>query len=550
MKKINRFYIILILVSIVVVSITYFVFNAIQSEEIINRLFEDSVNNTVKNTYFLLKKYYESNNIMLRIVDDDYLEIIKRFDERLKENDITNFSFVEDIIKEYSIKDVKIFNTKNELLFVKSIDENACITDDKYYDDKINLMVDYMIKNNEESFIVKIESRKSNYPHNDMVFHKINNHIIAFAIREKNSIKVMNTNFDLSGFELPEEVEYIMLKDNSNDEIYFTSNTAVNSLDKNSVISPDKKIHLKSNKNKKFPTESHMVTINKKVYYEKTTPFRFPSLRNCTLIIGINTNSLFYIKNINGLTIIISSIIYVFLLIGVIFFLIRLDNTAVISKASQEKYDSLVIMTKQIAHELRNPLNTLSMAVKDIEYEIEDGEVSGDSLELVYDRVYAIDKIIKDFNIVTDNLHLEKSEVNLKQFFDKIIKRFKKEYPEVSFLKNVVDKNVVLDPDKMEQAISNIFKNSIDAMDKQTIKMIEIQALINKNIEITITDSGNGIQQDIIDKLFVPFTTTKATGSGLGLTIVKKIIEAHSGTISIKNTKEYGALVRIILPEK
>jgi signal transduction histidine kinase len=104
-----------------------------------------------------------------------------------------------------------------------------------------------------------------------------------------------------------------------------------------------------------------------------------------------------------------------------------------------------------------------------------------------------------------------------------------------------------IDPDKMERVFINLIKNAFDAMPNGgtvTIKSKEV----NGNIQISVTDTGTGIPDEILPKLFSPLVTTKAQGMGFGLAICKRIVDAHEGTITVETAKGKGTTFTVTLP--
>ena len=107
------------------------------------------------------------------------------------------------------------------------------------------------------------------------------------------------------------------------------------------------------------------------------------------------------------------------------------------------------------------------------------------------------------------------------------------------------------DPDRIRQLIHNLVKNSLEALQDKENGIINIKTHIekigNKKFTIlSISDNGPGFDPSIIDRAFEPYTTTKDNGNGLGLSIVKKIVDEHAGQINIKNKKD-GAQVEVYL---
>ena len=92
----------------------------------------------------------------------------------------------------------------------------------------------------------------------------------------------------------------------------------------------------------------------------------------------------------------------------------------------------------------------------------------------------------------------------------------------------------------LRQAFINIIQNAVEAMPQGGALTIEAVPSSDaaRDIDIVISDTGHGISEDIVDKIFLPFFTTKERGTGLGLAIVHKIVVSHGGTISVKSSDE------------
>ena len=107
------------------------------------------------------------------------------------------------------------------------------------------------------------------------------------------------------------------------------------------------------------------------------------------------------------------------------------------------------------------------------------------------------------------------------------------------------------DENKLRQVFINIFDNAKDAL--LSIKNAKILVIICKklnNILVVIEDNGTGVSEEIINRIFEPYVTSKENGTGLGLAIVHKIIDEHNGSIKIENKKGAGARITITLPIK
>ena len=106
---------------------------------------------------------------------------------------------------------------------------------------------------------------------------------------------------------------------------------------------------------------------------------------------------------------------------------------------------------------------------------------------------------------------------------------------------------ITADSDMLYQAFLNILINAMQAMSEGGIIHVKIRSGDNA-VKIFFEDDGDGIPEDLLEKIWDPFFTTKAKGTGLGLGIVKNIIESHEGSVHIKNRPLAGTCVTVIMP--
>ncbi len=114
------------------------------------------------------------------------------------------------------------------------------------------------------------------------------------------------------------------------------------------------------------------------------------------------------------------------------------------------------------------------------------------------------------------------------------------------------DLKLLADPDLIDQVLINLLLNAIDAVSGKrtdnTVPKITIVASVNLNNRTTIevADNGKGINQDLLDKIFMPFFTSKTTGSGIGLSLSRQIMQMHKGSISVRSKQEEGAIFTMV----
>jgi two-component system sensor kinase FixL len=109
-----------------------------------------------------------------------------------------------------------------------------------------------------------------------------------------------------------------------------------------------------------------------------------------------------------------------------------------------------------------------------------------------------------------------------------------------------------VDSIQIEQVLLNLIRNAIEAMieKKNPVRRLSIESRINEqgNVEITVADTGHGIESEMIDELFEPFYTSKSSGMGMGLSICRSIIEAHDGRLWAESRKSKGTRFHIAIP--
>jgi len=220
-----------------------------------------------------------------------------------------------------------------------------------------------------------------------------------------------------------------------------------------------------------------------------------------------------------------------------------------------EKLSTIGKLSAAIAHEIRNPLgailNSIGVLRRDVPFE----GVHKELIQIVLEETDRIKQIIDEFLIFARPRKPSLQCVDLKKEIrneTSIIKKngdlFKNIHFEISCPDGIF---VTVDPHQIREVFENIFMNAAQAMNNGG--KISLSVLPNNStqeLQIIISDTGNGIPQKIIDHVFEPFFSTKNNGTGLGLPIVKRIIEEHSGTIRIESTPGKGTQVIITLPWK
>ena len=107
---------------------------------------------------------------------------------------------------------------------------------------------------------------------------------------------------------------------------------------------------------------------------------------------------------------------------------------------------------------------------------------------------------------------------------------------------------VNIDQDEMRQAVRNLIGNGIEVMPNGGRVLLRSEVVDAGWVRIDVADSGSGIPPDVVDKIFAPFFTTKARGTGLGLAVVRKVVDRHQGRVDVESVVGKGTVFKIYLP--
>jgi PAS domain S-box-containing protein len=214
-----------------------------------------------------------------------------------------------------------------------------------------------------------------------------------------------------------------------------------------------------------------------------------------------------------------------------------------------ERLAAIGELAGMVGHDLRNPLASIKNAVYFLKKKgttIKE-EQAKTMLESIEKGIAHSDKIINDLLDYAGNMRLELEGNSVKNVLIDSLARVR--IPENVKVINAVSEEPAfrVDKNKIERVFINLVKNAVDAMPNGgTITISCKQA--NDSIEITFADTGIGIPEEVLPKIFSPLFTTKAQGMGFGLAICKRIIEAHGGLIKVETEKSKGTTFKVILP--
>ena len=218
-----------------------------------------------------------------------------------------------------------------------------------------------------------------------------------------------------------------------------------------------------------------------------------------------------------------------------------------------EHLSTLGEMVAGISHEIRNPLGIIKSSSELLKKKMASYDPSNSIPDIIIEESIRLNYIITDFlNFAKPripNLMACDVEAVLEKNINFLASHIEKEgYTVEKYYDNNIPE-ITADSDMLYQAFLNILINAMQAMPEGGKIHVAIQSTDN-TVKIFFEDEGEGIPQDLMEKIWDPFFTTKAKGTGLGLGIVKNIIESHSGSVQISARPGAGARVKVELPVK
>jgi len=215
-----------------------------------------------------------------------------------------------------------------------------------------------------------------------------------------------------------------------------------------------------------------------------------------------------------------------------------------------ERLSTLGLISSAIAHDLRNPLNTISLGVYWLKMRLADtaDERVRSRLLTIERELSRSDRIIKTLLAFARTGEPERGPVDVNELMDEVVEVIAPP-PGVSVTTAPAPEVPVLSADRAQlfQVLENLVRNAIQAMPGGG-RITLSSEVTHGTCRLSVADTGPGIPEDAQETVFEPLVTTKSTGTGLGLALCKRIIDAHGGRIWVESAPEQGAVFSIDLP--
>ena len=220
-------------------------------------------------------------------------------------------------------------------------------------------------------------------------------------------------------------------------------------------------------------------------------------------------------------------------------------------------------VARRLAHEIKNPLTPIQLSAERMQHKLlrkldaQDAQILLRSTETIVNQVSALKKMVNEFSEYARAPELEFRLLDLNSLVKEVLTLY--EASERSASENSQPHiHLVLAPDlpavrgdsaRLRQVIHNLLQNAQDTLAGAAAPAITVRTeIVTNGVKLSVSDNGGGFPEHVKARVFEPYVTTKPKGTGLGLPIVKKIVEEHNGAIRVENIRPRGARISITLP--
>jgi len=238
--------------------------------------------------------------------------------------------------------------------------------------------------------------------------------------------------------------------------------------------------------------------------------------------------------------------------------IVRLRQNRVLEDAVRENtyLSQLGQLSSGVAHEIRNPLNFIALAVDHLDAVTSGKRSEGETekrliIARIKEEIARLNELVTNFILYGRPPELHRAPVRVPELVDGVLRMAEGRLraQTISFRTEFRDAGEVFaDPDQLRRALVNLVGNAVDAMPNGGALTVSAGARDDGKYAIVVEDTGDGIPAEDREKIFEPYFTTKSSGLGLGLVLTKKIVDAHGGEILVESAHGKGTRIEIALP--
>lgn len=218
-----------------------------------------------------------------------------------------------------------------------------------------------------------------------------------------------------------------------------------------------------------------------------------------------------------------------------------------------ERFAAIGEAAAYVSHEIKNPLMVIGGLARQVKRQLQEQPAIQEKLQIIQNEVQRLENFLGDLRDFTRPALPVKQEVNLNAIIHEVDLLMEGEAKRKGvILEEKLDEHLPpleADPNQLKQVLLNLMKNAFEALDSGGRVILRTGAE-DKQVWFQVQDNGTGMTPEVLEKIFNPFFTTKAKGTGLGLAVIHKIVTDHQGTITVESKPMQGTTVTVKLPLK
>ncbi len=219
----------------------------------------------------------------------------------------------------------------------------------------------------------------------------------------------------------------------------------------------------------------------------------------------------------------------------------------------QNEVESQSKLVRVLTHEIMNSLSPIISLSDTLSHSFDEGDVDKDDIQMalqaIYRRSQGLLSFVESFRKVSRISPPQKNWVELNNIIADLQQLYQHAF--ISFLIEDKHEQIYVDQSQIEQVLINLIKNAIEACEEVANPHIDVKTRTDRSSNcfyIEISDNGTGMSSKVAEQIFVPFYTTKSSGSGIGLSVCRQIISMHGGRISVESKEGEGTKFIVMLP--
>ncbi|MBE8221328.1 MAG: GHKL domain-containing protein [Bdellovibrionales bacterium] len=221
-----------------------------------------------------------------------------------------------------------------------------------------------------------------------------------------------------------------------------------------------------------------------------------------------------------------------------------------------QRVEAWAEVARRMAHEVKNPLTPISLSAQRLSKLFSktlDDQRFDKSIKMIIEHTNILKNLVNEFALFARLPRTNLKKHSIVDLIKDVILFYTESHPKVKFSlsTDLYNLDCLFDKEQINRVLINLIANSIESMVSVGNPEVNITVIEeNKNINIKLSDNGPGFKPEMINRVFEPYITNKASGTGLGLAIVNKILKEHGGSVKIKNLSTNGAEVTLVFPIK